>query len=59
MEHKKILKLLNNKYDSKFLSRKWNIVNDNSRMNYDVGDEITYNTKVLKSNLCDYNNPYR
>ena len=59
MEHKKILKLLNNKYDSTFLSRKWNIVNDNSRMNYDVGEEITYNTKVLKSNLCDYNNPYR
>ena len=59
MEHKKILNLLNNKNDSKFLSRKWNIVNDNSRMNYDVGDVITYDTKLLKSNLCDYSNAYR
>ena len=54
-----MLNLLNNKNDSKFLSRKWNIVNDNSRMNYDVGDEITYDTKLLKSNLCDYSNAYR
>ena len=27
-------------------------------MNYDVGDEIIYNTEVLKSNLCDYNDAY-
>ena len=26
--------------------------------NYDVAIEITYNTEVLKSNLCDYNNAY-
>ena len=28
-------------------------VNDQSSLNYDVGTEITYNTEVLKSNLCD------
>ena len=39
----------------KFVTRKWNIVNDNSKKNYGVGTEIIYNTKVLKSNLCDYN----
>ena len=55
MEHKKILNLLNESNDSKFVTRKWNIVNDNSNANYSVGNEITYNTEVLKSNLCDYN----
>ena len=45
-------------YDSKIVRRKWNIVNDNSKANYNVGNEIIYNTEVLKSNLCDYNNAY-
>ena len=26
--------------------------------NYDVGNEIIYNTEVLKPNLCDYNNAH-
>ena len=43
---------------SKFVTRKWNIVNDQSNANYDVGNEIIYNTEVLKSNLCDYNDAY-
>ena len=43
---------------SKFVTRKWNIVNDNSNANYSVGNEVNYNTKVLKSNLCDYNDAY-
>ena len=30
MEHQKILNLLNEANDSKFLTRKWNIVNHNS-----------------------------
>ena len=36
----------------------WNIVNDQSNPNYGVGNEITYNAEVLKSNLCDYNDTY-
>ena len=40
------------------MTRKWNIVNDNSNANYDVGNEIIYNTEVLKSNLCDYYDAY-
>ena len=43
MEHQKILKLLNEANDSK------------SKTNYCIGNEIIYNTKVLKSNLRDYN----
>ena len=44
--------------DSKFLTRKWNIVNDKTNLNSGVGNEIKYNTEVLKSNLCDCNNAY-
>ena len=40
------------------MTRKWNIVNDNSKTNYGVGSEIIYNTEVLKSNICDYNDAY-
>ena len=58
MEQQKILNLLNAASDSKFVTRKWNIVNDNSKSNYDATNEITYNTEILKSNLCDYNKAY-
>ena len=44
--------------DSKFVTRKWNTVNDQSNANYDVGNEVIYNTKVLKSDLCDYSDAY-
>ena len=40
------------------MTRKWNIANDQSNVNYDVGNEIIYNTEILKSNLCDYNDRY-
>ena len=53
-----MLYLLNEENDSKFVTRKWDIVNDNSKSNYDATNEITYNTKVLKSNICDYNDAY-
>ena len=58
MEDQKILNLLNEANDSKFVTRKWNIVNDNLKANYEEGNEITYNTEVLKSNLCDYNDSH-
>ena len=28
------------------------------KSNHDAANEITYNTEILKSNLCDYNNTY-
>ena len=46
---------MNEANDSKFVTKKWNIVNDNSKGNYNKGNEFTYNTEVLKSNHCDYN----
>ena len=30
----------------------------NSKSNFDATNEITFNTKILKSNLCNYNNAY-
>ena len=53
MEHQKILNLLNKAGYSKFVTRKWNIVNDELNANYDVGNETIYNTEVLKSNLSN------
>ena len=58
MERQKVLNLLNEVSDSKFVSRNWNLVNDQSDANCSVGNEIIYSTEVLKSNLCDYINTY-
>ena len=58
MEHPKILHLLNKTNNSKFVTRKWDIVNDNSKANSYVANEVTYYTDVLKSNLCDYHKAY-
>ena len=49
---------MNEAHDYKFVTRKWNIANDNSKANYGVGSEIINNTEVLKSNVCDYNDAY-
>ena len=49
---------MNDANDSKFVARKWNIINFNSKADYGAGNEITYNTEVLKSNRCDYSNAY-
>ena len=36
MEHQKMLNILNKTNDSKFVTRKWNIDNGNSKVTYDV-----------------------
>ena len=54
----KILNLLNEANNSKLATIKQNIVNDNLKANYDVGNEIIYSTEVLKSNLYNQNNAY-
>ena len=47
MEHQKTLSILNGAYDSKFVTRKWNFVNDQSNANYDEGNETIYDTEIL------------
>ena len=58
MEHQKILNLLNEESDSKFVTRKRKNINHLSNRYYDVGNEVIYNIEVIKSNLCDYNDVY-
>ena len=50
MEH-----LSNEASNSNICDRNRNIDNDQLIANYIVGNAIIYNTEVLKSNLCDYN----
>ena len=38
MKHQKKLNLLNEADNSKFVTRRWNIVNHNSKSNYGVGN---------------------
>ena len=64
MENQKIINLLDKiDTDSKyFATKKWYIIHDENNTNYGVNkdtvadnpDTIMYDTRVLKSNLCDY-----
>ena len=64
METQKIANLLGNadNESSKFATRKWYVINDQSNTDYGNGDEngttIKFETKVIKSNLCDYSDAY-
>ena len=68
MENQKIINLLDkDDTDSKhFATKKWYVINDENNTNYGVNkdtaadnpDTIKYDTKVLKSNLCDYAEAY-
>ena len=64
METQKILNLLNysNNEFSRFATKKWYIINDQSNEQYDNRDEngttIKFETKAIKSNLCDYSDVY-
>ena len=55
MELQKILNILNEANNTRFTARKLNIAKDQSNTKYNVQIEIIYNTEVLISNLCDYN----
>ena len=46
MEHQKILNLFNQASDSISVTRKWNIANDQSNVNYDAGYEIIHKTEA-------------
>ena len=55
MEDQKIANLLNNESNqpSKFRTRNWVEINDESRGTY-TGNDIRFKTTMLRSNLCDY-----
>ena len=59
MEYQKIANLLESTSDnqSKFRTRNWIEINDESRGNYENGN-IKFKTIMLRSNLCDYADSY-
>ena len=62
METQKIVNLLGdaNNESSKFATRKWYVINDQNNTDYGEGNEdsttVKFETKVIKSSLCDYSN---
>ena len=59
MEYQKIANLLDtgSNQPSKFRTRKWVEINDDSRETY-AGNEIKFKAAMLRSNLCDYADAY-
>ena len=61
MEYQKIANLLDdNKSNqpSKFRTKNWIEINDESRGKYNVNSQIKFKTTMLKSSLCDYSDAY-
>ena len=60
MEYRKIANLIDDTSNqpSKFRTRNWVEINDESRGVYNVNSEIKFKTTMLKSNLCDYSDAY-
>ena len=60
MEYQKTANLLGNASNqpSKFKTKNWVEVNDESRGTYNVNSQINFKTTMLKSRLCDYSDAY-
>ena len=60
MEYQKIANLIDDASDqpSKFRTKNWVEINDESRGTYNVNSQIKFKTTMLKSSLCDYSDPY-
>ena len=60
MEYQKITNLLDNASNqpSKFRTKNWVKINDESRGGYNVNSQIKFKTTMLKSSLCDYSDAY-
>ena len=61
MEYQKIANLIDDNtlnQPSKFRTRNWIEINDESRGVYNVNSQIKFKTTVLKSSLCDYSDAY-
>ena len=61
MEYQKIANLIDDdtsNQPSKFRTRNWVEINDESRGAYNVNSQIKFKTTMLKSSLCDYSGAY-
>ena len=60
MEYQKIANLIDDisNQPSKFRTKNWVEINDESRRAYIVNSQIKFKTTMLKSSLCDYSDAY-
>ena len=60
METQKIVNLLNDSDNdnSKFVTKKWYIIDRESNGNYSQNDEIKFLKKSIESSLCNYSDAY-
>ena len=62
MEFQKNVNFLDTTFDdkdlSRFVTKKWIEVYDQSEGNYNVNKEIRIKTSMLRSDLCDYSDAY-
>ena len=60
MEYQKIANLIDDASNqpSRFRTKSWVEINDESRGTYNVNSQIKFKTTMLKSSLCDYSDVY-
>ena len=60
MEYQKLMKLLDNtpNQQSKFRTKNWAKINDDSRRTYNTNTQVKFKTSMLKLSLCDYSDTY-
>ena len=60
MEYQKIANFINDapNQPSKFRTKNWVEINDESRGTHNVNSQIKFKTTMLKSSLCDYSDTY-
>ena len=60
METQKIINLLNNSESeySKFATKKWYVIDSESKGNYSEDEEIKFLTRSIESSLCNYSDAY-
>ena len=60
MEYQKIANLLDiaSNQQSKFTTKNWDDLNDESRGTFSVNRQINFKTSMLRSSLCDYSDAY-
>ena len=60
MEMQKIVNLLNNSENeySRFATKKWSIIDSESKGSYSRENSIKFLAKSIESSLCDYSDAY-
>ena len=60
METQKIVNLLNSSENgySKFTTKKWFVINNQSGGNYSKDETIKFLTKSIETSLCEYSDTY-